>query len=100
MKYFDLFDSIESLNSQWGADLKDEEVLIAVYSNEDYSGSAFVVFKRDGVLYEAHDGHCSCHGLDVWEPEETSWAALAMRDYHSYGSEFDAAYKALVSSHA
>lgn len=95
-RYFDLFSDAESL-SQWSnATVKDEEVLLAVYSYEDYQGSAFLLFERTGELYEAHDYHCSCYGLDNWEPEKTTWEALAMRDYSQYGKEFDESFKKLV----
>jgi len=53
-------------------------VLLASYTYEDYSGSAFVLFERGGTLYRVDGSHCSCMGLeDQWEPEETSVAALA-----------------------
>lgn len=98
-KYFDIFESVESVHGWAPPDLKDEEVLIAVYSYEDYSGSAFVVYQRNGKLYEVHESHCSCNELETWEPEETTWAALSMRDYSDYGHEFEEAYKALVALH-
>ncbi|MGL5284386.1 MAG: hypothetical protein ACRC8W_22010 [Plesiomonas shigelloides] len=53
--------------------LSDIEILFAAYEYEDYDGSAFVLFKQDGKLYEVNGGHCSCYGLEgQWEPEETS----------------------------
>ena len=52
-------------------------ILLASYTYEDYSGSAYVLFERDGTLYEVVGSHCSCMGLEEqWEPEETSVAAL------------------------
>lgn len=58
----------------------DDEVLLAAYDIDGYEGDAFVLFQRDGKLYEVHGGHCSCYGLeDQWTPEETTWEALAMR---------------------
>lgn len=52
-------------------------ILYAYYSYECYEGSAFIIFEKDGKLYEVHGSHCSCHGLeDQWEPEETSIDAL------------------------
>ena len=58
----------------------DINVLLAIYTYEDYDGSAFVLFERDDVLYEVNGGHCSCYGLeDQWEPEETSVEALRKR---------------------
>ena len=53
------------------------EILLAAYDREGYSGSAFVLLTRDGVLYEVSASHCSCYGLeDQWEPEETTKAAV------------------------
>lgn len=60
----------------------DDEILVAEYTYEDYSGSALVLYERGGRLYEVQGGHCSCYGLeDQWSPEETSWAAIAMRPH-------------------
>lgn len=56
------------------------DVLLASYGHENYSGDAFVLFKKDGKLYEVNGGHCSCYGLEgQWEPEETTAAALLHR---------------------
>jgi hypothetical protein len=61
------------------------EVLIASYTYENYSGDAFVLYRKNGNLYEVNGGHCSCFGLeDQWEPEETSVAALRAR-FTRYG---------------
>ena len=52
---------------------KDINVLFASYSYENYSGDAFVLFEKDGKLYEVNGSHCSCYGLEgQFEPEETS----------------------------
>ena len=57
-----------------------ENILFAWYGGGSYDGSAFVLFERDGQLYEVNGGHCSCYGLEgQWEPEETSVAALMHR---------------------
>jgi hypothetical protein len=70
---------------------QDNEILFACYDTPSYEGYAIVLFERDGKLYEVHGSHCSCYGLeDQWEPEETTWPALAMRVtgkdsyYHNY----------------
>jgi len=100
MKYFDIFTSIEDVHQEWNGshNVKDEEVLFAVYTYEEYSGSAFLIYERDGVLYEVHDAHCSCNGLENWNPEKTSWAALKMRDFKGYGREADAYLDSLVKA--
>ena len=79
----------------------DSEILAAYYAYEDYSGTAFVLFQRDDKLYEVNDGHCSCNGLEDWSPEETTWAALALRDFggYSFHSDFTAFMQELIKSH-
>lgn len=64
-------------------------ILLATYTYEDYSGSAYVLFQRDGKLYEVHGSHCSCFGLSEtdyygnstsqWDPEETTVKAVLRR---------------------
>lgn len=91
----------------------DAEVLLAAYDHEGYTGSAFVIFERDGKVYENEGSHCSCHGLeDQWSPTEVTWPALALRvplilkalesnDYgplYSYGPEVRRAFVSLVKS--
>jgi hypothetical protein len=61
-------------------DLVDIEVLFASYTYEDYDGYAFVLFRKDGKLYEVHGSHCSCFGLEgQWDPQETTLASLQLR---------------------
>lgn len=72
-------------------------VLLASYNYECYSGDAFVLFEKDGKLYEVNGGHCSCYGLEgQWEPEETTVEALRHRmtegrlgysDYNRFAAE-------------
>lgn len=61
----------------------DPQVLFASYGTQEaYSGDAIVIYSDNGRLYEANGSHCSCYGLEgQWHPEETSWAAIAMRNY-------------------
>jgi len=62
------------------SELDGAKILLASYSYEDYSGSAFVLFKKDGKLYEVNGSHCSCYGLEgEWLPEETSVKELLYR---------------------
>jgi hypothetical protein len=72
-------------------------ILLAYYSYEDYSGLAFVLFEKNGKLYEVNGSHCSCDGLGrQWDPEETNIEALRYRteegglgrDYFSKGNLF------------
>lgn len=66
------------------ADLKDAVIHLAWYGYGSYSGDSLVIYEKNGVLYEVNGSHCSCFGLEgQWQPEETTWAALAMRDLNS-----------------
>ena len=57
-------------------------ILFAAYENESYEGYALVIFSKDGKLYEVNGSHCSCNGLEgQWEPEETNFEALKLRNY-------------------
>ena len=64
------------------------EILFATYTYEDYSGFAYVLFQRDGKLYEVVASHCSCYGLEEqWEPEETTVEAVSRRADTAYEFE-------------
>lgn len=55
-------------------------ILFASYSYANYSGDAFVLFEKEGKLFEVNGGHCSCYGLEgQFEPEETTLEALRHR---------------------
>lgn len=114
-KYFGCFEDFEQMLDEWGRITQqpiptEDEVLFASYGAKNFAGDAIVIFEHDGKLYEANGGHCSCYGLgesdysggkvSQWKPEETSWAALAIRqldaDQHSH--EAIAAFTSLVQS--
>lgn len=102
-KYFGDWSNWDEMKRDWGNEsvATDAEVLMAEYTYEDYSGSAFVLFERDGKLYENHGGHCSCYGLEgQWSPEETTWAALAMRPWNGITPEGTALVRSLIEKHA
>lgn len=79
----------EMLNDFKIPDTDGYEVLFASYTYEDYSGSAYVLLRKDGKYYEVHGGHCSCYGLSEtnymgststqWEPEETDLESIKHR---------------------
>lgn len=73
----------EGMISDFGiyeSDLEGVEIIYATYTYEDYSGSAYVLFRKDDKFYEVHGSHCSCWGLEEqWEPEEVSLADLFRR---------------------
>ena len=55
-------------------------VLFASYGSDNYSGDAFVLFEREGNLFEVNGGHCSCYGLEgQFEPEPTTIDSIAHR---------------------
>ena len=78
--------------------LKGARLLLAWYGYGSYCGSALVIFKRGGKLYEVNGSHCSCSGLEgQWDPEETSPDALLKRDFNG---EYDGASEATMKLHA
>lgn len=95
--YQEHFSSIEDVEREFAVSLprdKDFRILLAVYTGDCYEGDAFVLFERDGQLFEVNGCHCSCHGLeDQWLPEETLEEALLhrltkgfiLRDYEPVG---------------
>lgn len=99
-KYIGQFDSPESVFKQFEVETppKGAKILIAAYTYEDYSGAAFVLYKQGGKLFEVNGWHCSCYGLEgQWEPEETTKAALKLRDftYEPWAVEVKAAIEEL-----
>lgn len=56
------------------------KVLFAYYSYENYSGYAWVLFEKNGKLYETSGSHCSCYGLEgQWSEEEVDLDELEHR---------------------
>lgn len=77
-KYYDGFTDYASLPYA-GQIPPEDDIVYAGYTYEDYTGSALIVFTKDGEWWENNDGHCSCYGLEEWAPEKTSREALLMR---------------------
>ena len=93
MAYFNGFDDAADVASQFNVpEAADLNILVAVYETPSYEGYAFVLFEREGKLYEVNGSHCSCYGLeDQWGEEEVVPAALLMRveenpDRYHYGA--------------
>ncbi len=83
--FFGEWDSLDDMKRDWDG-LTDEEleghtILVAVYEEEGYGGSAFVLSTKDGRLFESHAGHCSCYGLEWDGWEDATPEALRMRRY-------------------
>lgn len=61
-------------------DLQGVQILLASYTYRDYEGDAFVLFAKDGKLFEVNGSHCSCYGLEgQWDPEEANIEELFHR---------------------
>lgn len=79
----DGFDDVEDVFAQFTTPDSERvgvNIIAAYYSYENYEGNAWVLFERDGELYEVNGGHCSCYGLeDQWSPEPVSVEALRYR---------------------
>jgi len=61
-------------------DLNGVELLLASYHRDACGGEAFVLFRKDGVLYEVNASHDSSDGIEgQWEPEDTLISALRYR---------------------
>lgn len=57
-----------------------ENILFASYGTDNYLGDAFVLFEKDGKLFEVNGSHCSCYELEEqWNPQETSVEAIKFR---------------------
>ena len=60
--------------------IKDEEIIVAFYLYESYSGIASVLFKRDDKYFIVEGSHCSCYGLEgQWNEEEISLEYISHR---------------------
>lgn len=70
-KFLEWFSDQDNVFSQFNFTPTTEKVLFASYNEcGGYDGDAWVLFEKDGQLYEVHGGHCSCYGLEgQWVPE-------------------------------
>lgn len=80
--------------------LEGATILLASYTYENYTGEAFVLFEKDGLLFEVDGSHCSCYGLEgQWDPEETTKEALLVRDwYHDEGGALKSLLEQVLAS--
>lgn len=70
--------------------IEDLNILFASYGDDCYEGDAWVLFERDGVLYEVNGGHCSCYGLEgQWDPDEVNLKELEHRLTNGTWGEYD-----------
>lgn len=85
---------VEFAGTRWDYEAKDElqkkieneklmdgiNIIFATYTDENYSGEAWVLFEKEGKLFETSGSHCSCYGLEgMWEPTEVSIEELELR---------------------
>lgn len=62
------------------SDINNLNILFASYTQGYYEGDAWVLFEKDGKLFEVDGGHCSCYGLEgQFEPKEVSLEELEHR---------------------
>jgi hypothetical protein len=86
-RYLGSFDNWADVQQQFAIkDKEPTEVILAVYDQESYEGSALVVYRQGRQYFTASGSHCSCYGLeDQWAPE-----AFNKRDLKAF-------YKRLVA---
>lgn len=90
--YLNNFTDRESMIRDFGIDpsvLDGCFILLASYGSENYCGDAYVLYEKDGELYEVHGSHCSCYGLSEssydgsttsqWSPERTTLESVIYR---------------------
>lgn len=94
-------EGVSKIIEDWDAPadaLEGATILMASYTYEDYSGSGYVLFVKDGKFYEVHGSHCSCYGLggfdgDTWEPEECTleelYVLIEKRDNYEFHGEYN-----------
>lgn len=90
MIYNGNFNNKKDVESNFSVDLQDSTIVYAEYVTGSYEGSAWVIFSRNGKLYEVHGSHCSCNGLEgQWSEEETSPEIILERIKRNGHSDFD-----------
>lgn len=70
--YEGIFKSWKDVQEEYKTDYPEpDKVYYASYTNEDYSGDSWVVYRNNGKYYTVDGGHCSCYGLEgQFDPEE------------------------------
>ena len=87
MKTYDMYkgawSNLDDLVREFGVtkeQLKGYKVIVALYEQGDYDGTAFVLLRKGRKYYEVNASHCSCYGLEgQLDFEETSEKALRHR---------------------
>ena len=68
--YYGDWDCREDILNDFGISSFDGVVIQAYYEYADYTGYAYVIYYHEGRFYYVADSHCSCNGLEDWDPEE------------------------------
>lgn len=103
--FYGQWSDIDGLKSDFeikGEQLDGAEVLFAWYEYANYEGDAYVLYRKDGKLYEVHGGHCSCYGLEgQWIPDEVPLEALKerlnTRNERGYRNDYDHILRPIVN---
>lgn len=73
-------DSKAQIDNLLSTKYKDVNIILASYETPSYEGYAYVLFEKNGKLYEVDAGHCSCYGLEgQWNPTEVDIKELEHR---------------------
>jgi hypothetical protein len=68
---FEGFENKEDVCSQFNIGDFDGVIVLAIYDQGSYDGTAEVIYVHGGKFYMASGSHCSCYGLeDQWNPVE------------------------------
>lgn len=116
--YYGIFDSAESVAGEFGIDVSvvhGVNMIAAMYTYENYEGTALVLFEKDGKFYRIEAGHCSCYGLDAqgysgesdtqWQPEEIefeylqNWVKNTPGDFGEMAVAIDAFISNWIATH-
>lgn len=56
------------------------EIILFENDEESYSGLSWIIYRKDGKLYENTGSHCSCFYFEgQWDPYEVTEQALRFR---------------------
>ena len=76
------FSDAESVFSNFELDKEKRDginILFASYGQDHYSGDAYVLFEKNGKLFDVSGSHCSCYRLEnQFDPSETTIEALTL----------------------
>lgn len=75
--FYEGFENWEDVGKEFATEMPQNVIpLCAIYNQEDYEGSAVVVYVEGHDLKFVYGSHCSCFGLeDQWDPEIIEWEA-------------------------